>query len=115
MAKRVALAFSLVLNPANPLFLDDGDEIGDLDDWDGLHLIANRSQTSEPLEQPGVAAITSSVLDGSKFTDDKPSKSHVDPSLKAGGGGGGNDSSQEYGFLVVLFYSYHIEAACHLP
>jgi hypothetical protein len=114
MAKRVALAFSLVLNPANPLFLDDGDEIRDLDDWDGLHLIANRSQTSEPLEQPGVAAITSSVLDGSKFTDDKPSKSHVDPSLKAGSGGG-NDSSQENGFLVVLFYSYHIEAACHLP
>ncbi|CAM6043737.1 unnamed protein product [Sphagnum compactum] len=83
MAKRVALAFSLVLNPANPLFLDDGDEIGDLDDWDGLHLIGNPSQTREPLEQPGVAAITSSVLDGSKFTDDKPGKAHVDPSLKA--------------------------------
>jgi hypothetical protein len=114
MAKRVALAFSLVLNPANPLFLDDGDEIGDLDDWDGLHLIANPRQTSEPLEQPGVAAITSSVVDGSKFTDDKPSKAHVDPSLKAATTAG-NDSSQENGFLVVLFYSYHIEAACQLP
>jgi hypothetical protein len=103
MAKRVALAFSLALNPANPLFLDDGDEIGDLDDWDGLHLIANLSQTSEPLEQSGVAAITSSVLDGSKFTDDKPRKAHVDPSLTAAATAG-NDSSQENGFLVVLSY-----------
>ncbi|KAG0631011.1 hypothetical protein M758_1G220500 [Ceratodon purpureus] len=40
MSKRVALAFSLAINPAKPLLLDDEDQVKDLDNWDYLSLEA---------------------------------------------------------------------------
>lgn len=36
MAKRVALAFSLVIDQANPLLIDEDDKVEDLSDWDQL-------------------------------------------------------------------------------
>lgn len=49
MAKRVALAFSLVINPAKPLVLDEEVEIGSLDDWESLQYKA--SGISKEVEQ----------------------------------------------------------------
>ena len=40
MSKRMALVFSLAINPAKPLLLDDEDQVKDLDDWDYLSLKA---------------------------------------------------------------------------
>lgn len=49
MAKRVALAFSLLINPAKPLVLDEEVEIGSLDDWESLQYKA--SGISKEVEQ----------------------------------------------------------------
>ena len=40
MSKRLALAFSLSINPSKPLLLDDEDQVEDLDNWDDLNLKA---------------------------------------------------------------------------
>lgn len=63
MAKRVALAFSLVINPDNPLHLDDEEEVCDLDDWEGLE----RKAAAREVEQAHVASDSQAKLDASKI------------------------------------------------
>lgn len=64
MSKRVALAFSLAINPAKPLLLDDEDQVQDLDNWQGLSLRAVVGPREE--HQTGSAQSTEVVLGSNK-------------------------------------------------
>ncbi|XP_024364658.1 uncharacterized protein [Physcomitrium patens] len=64
MSKRLALTFSLAINPAKPLLLDDEDEVKDLDDWDDLSVRAVDS--SKEKRQSSITRSTGDVPGSSK-------------------------------------------------
>ena len=57
MAKKVALAFSLVVDPANPLLLDEGDTVENLCRWEELEphgsssIMVPKSEESDEIEE----------------------------------------------------------------
>eukprot|EP00249_Psilotum_nudum_P015616 c25430_g1_i1 orf=372-3560(-) len=54
MAKRVAFALSVVINPSNPLFLDENDQMEDLCDWEELGLDKMSRTKKEANLSPGL-------------------------------------------------------------
>lgn len=77
MSKRLALAFSLAINPAKPLFLDDEDQVKDLDDWDYLSLEAVVGPKEE--HRTGTAQSNEVVLTSANKGDLDSSKLLADP------------------------------------
>lgn len=76
MSKRLALAFSLAINPAKPLLLDDEDQVKDLDDWDYLSLKAvvgskEKHHTGTVQSNQVVLASTEGDMDSSKLLADR--------------------------------------------
>lgn len=75
MSKRLALAFSLAINPAKPLLLDDEDQFKDLDNWDDLTLKAvvgpkEDHQTATAQSNQVVLGSNKGAVDSSKLLAD---------------------------------------------
>jgi hypothetical protein len=75
MSKRLALAFSLAINPAKPLLLDDEDQVKDLDDWDYLSRKAvvgpkEEQRTGTAQSNEVVLASTKGDMDSSELPGD---------------------------------------------
>ncbi|KAI5083844.1 hypothetical protein GOP47_0000013 [Adiantum capillus-veneris] len=81
MAKKVALAFSLVVDPANPLLLDEDDKVEDLADWEVLDTYGSSTVTEDNFDvrNEGKSKSADTVNGTKKVKKDKGVSEAYDP------------------------------------